>query len=143
VSYHPFVRAGVSFASAWQVSSLTAIFASALLTSPSISSLLSSVRAQLAKNHQICHDVLTSAELSGRVEFLPASAGLWANAKVILKDGETTQDVVAKAKEKGVIIGPGTEFNMVKGESGWIKLTFALPEERVQKGMERLKSSLL
>jgi DNA-binding transcriptional MocR family regulator len=122
---------------------LAAIFTIALVHSPSLPSLIASVHEKVAKSHQVCHDTLTSPDLSNRVEFVPATAGLWANAKVILKEGETGQDIVAKAKETGVVIMGSPEFNMVERESGWIKFTFALPEDIVQEGMRRLKVSLL
>jgi aspartate/methionine/tyrosine aminotransferase len=68
---------------------------------------------------------------------------LWANAKVTLKEGETFQDTIAKAKDTGVVIMGSTEFNMMERESGF-KFAFALPEDIiVQEGMRRLKVSLL
>jgi DNA-binding transcriptional MocR family regulator len=89
-------------------------------------------------------DTLSAPELSGRIELLPTTAGLWTNAIVTLKEGETTQDIIAKARQKGVVVGAATEFAPVlqQGQSS-IKITFALPEDVVREGAARLKASLL
>jgi aspartate/methionine/tyrosine aminotransferase len=107
----------------------------ALLNSPELPTLLSTTRSRLAACYKIVVDTLT--ELG--IEVFPSTAGLWLNAKV--KDAETA-DVIEKGREKGVIVGRGTEFNGVEGENGWIKITFALPEEILKEGMERLKAAL-
>jgi hypothetical protein len=69
---------GVSFAAVWQTSSLTGIFVTSLLTSPKLPGLLSSTRKRLAASYQIVADALTETGL----ESIPATAGLWLNAKV-------------------------------------------------------------
>lgn len=144
VSYHPLVRAGVSFATAWQVSSLAAHFTEKLLTSDSLPDLISSVRFQLAQGFQICREILSTPELSGRIELLHASAGLWANALVTLKKDEVLQDIILKARQNGVIVGEATEFApFLQKKQGVFKITFAMPRNVLLQGLERLKASLL
>ncbi|PCG88886.1 Pyridoxal phosphate-dependent transferase, major region, subdomain 1 [Penicillium occitanis (nom. inval.)] len=126
VSYHSLVRAGVSFATGWQVSSLAAHFTRKLLISDSLPNLISSVWAQLAQGFQTCREILSTPELFGRIEVLHISAGLWANAL------------------NGVIVGGATEFApFLQKEQGLLKITFAMPPDALLQGPERLKASLL
>jgi DNA-binding transcriptional MocR family regulator len=144
VSYNPLVKAGVSYATLWQVSSLTAHFTSYLLNSPSLPNLISSTRKQLAQSYKICVETLSSLESDGRVEILPATAGLWVNVIVNLRDGETTQDVVARAKKYRVAVFSQSAFARFLGENqGLIVITFALEADVVRVGVERLRDSLL
>lgn len=102
------------------------------------------MRSQLAQSFQTCREVLSAPELSGRIELLRASAGLWANALVTLKEKETVQDVVAMARQKGVIIGVANGFAPLLQEGqGLIMITFAKPQDVLREGLERLKTSLL
>jgi aspartate/methionine/tyrosine aminotransferase len=105
-----------------------------LLTSPKLHELIESTRKQLAASYKIVEDILKELDL----EYVPATAGLWVNAKA--KDAEAG-DTVAKARAAGVVIGAGTEFNTVPGEKGWLKITFALPEDILLEGMKRLGGS--
>jgi hypothetical protein len=144
VSYNALVRTGVSFATAWQVSSLAAHFTEKLLTSDSLPDLISSVRSQLAQGFQICGDILSDPRLYGRIELLHASAGLWANALVTLKKDETLQDIIGRARQNGVIVGGATEFApFLQNGQGLLKITFAMPRDVLLQGLERLKASLL
>lgn len=144
VTYNPLVRDGVSFASAWQVSSLTAIFTTSVLVSPSLPSWLWSVKAQLKRSHQLCHDILACAELVGRIEVLPSTAGLWVNAIVTLRDGETMQDILAYARRKHVIVDASHDFARFLGKNqGQIKITFSLEEGVLREGLLRLKAALV
>ncbi|KAJ5808652.1 hypothetical protein N7474_009921 [Penicillium riverlandense] len=144
VSYNPLVKSGVSYATLWQVSSLTVHFTSYLLNSPSLPNLISSTRKQLAQSYKICVETLSSLEADGRVEILPATAGLWVNVIVNLRDGETTQDVVARAKKYRVAVFSQTAFARFLGKNqGLIVITFALEADVVRAGVERLRDSLL
>lgn len=66
------------------------------------------------------------------------------NVIVNLKEGETTQDVVARAKEHRVGILSQTAFARFLGENqGLIVITFAVEADVVRVGVERLRDSLL
>ena len=93
---------------------------------------MSSTLKRLATSYHIVIDALT--ELS--IDYVPATAGLFVNANI--KD-TGSNDVIVKAVKAGVVVGSGTEFNSVEGERGWIRITFALPEDVTQEGMRRFK----
>lgn len=102
------------------------------------------MRSQLAQGFQACREILSDPRLCGRIELLRASAGLWANVLVTLKKDETLQDVIAKAKQHGVIVGGATEFTpFLQNGQGILKITFAMPRDILLQGLERLKASLL
>ncbi|KAJ5087655.1 hypothetical protein N7456_011271 [Penicillium angulare] len=144
ITYNPLVRRGVSYASFWQISSLTAQFTTAVLTSPLMSSWISDTKAQLRSLYQICQDILVVPELSGRLVILPANAGFWVNAIVTLREGETMKDVVAKARSNHILIDPANDFGRFLGErQGEFKITFSKEEGVVRAGLERLKESLV
>ena len=66
------------------------------------------------------------------------------NIIVNLRDMESTQDVVARAKEYRVVISSQTAFaRFLRKNQGVIVVTFALPADIVKEGVERLKASLL
>ena len=83
-------------------------------------------------------------ELSGRIELLPTSAGLWTLALVTLKADEKLQDIIANGKKKGVIVGAATMFEpFLQPGQTVVMITTALPEDVFKEGLERFKTSLL
>ncbi|KAJ5273238.1 hypothetical protein N7478_008363 [Penicillium angulare] len=144
MTYNPLVRSGVSYASFWQISSLTAHFTTAVLTSPLTPSWVSDTKTQLRNLHNLCRDILVVPELSGRLEILPANAGFWVNAIVTLREGETTKDIVVRARTNHILIDVGNDFGRFLGErQGEFKITFSKEEGVLRAGLERLKESLV
>ncbi|KAJ6172163.1 hypothetical protein N7470_001230 [Penicillium chermesinum] len=144
VTYNPTVKAGVTYGTFWQMSSLAALFTVAVLSSPFLPAWLSSTRETLRKHNQLCHEVLSVPVLDGRIKILPASAGLWVNVIVTLKEGETFKDFISKTKANKVDILPAQDFKVYYGENqGEFKITFAKAEGVLREGLERLKQSLL
>ncbi|KAJ5232507.1 hypothetical protein N7468_005463 [Penicillium chermesinum] len=136
--------AGVTYGTFWQMSSLAALFTVAVLSSPFLPAWLSSTRETLRKHNQLCHEVLSVPVLDGRIKILPASAGLWVNVIVTLKEGETFKDFISKTKANKVDILPAQDFKVYYGENqGEFKITFAKAEGVLREGLERLKQSLL
>ncbi|KAJ5569625.1 uncharacterized protein N7459_009055 [Penicillium hispanicum] len=143
-TYNPLVRDGASYASLWQVSSLTAIFTASVLTSPLLPPLISSVKSELKKAHQMCHDILACDELAGRADVLSSTAGLWVNVIITLREEETIGDVIASARKCHVIIDSSGDFTRFLDKTqAQIKVTFSLEENILKEGLLRLKAALL
>lgn len=131
---------GVALASSTQVSSLSSVFVTALLTSPELPRLVALNTKRLAESYQIVAGVLRQ----WNVEFIPASAGLFVFAKLAkgIKTWEEEETVMERLKESGVLVGSGRAFHVVEGEKGWMRVTFALPEEVLREGLKKLQSCL-
>jgi hypothetical protein len=102
------------------------------------------VRSQLATSYKVYRQVLSAPELSGRIELLSTSAGLWTLVLVTLKADEKVQDIIANGKKKGVIVGAANGFEaFLQPGQAMIMITIALPEDVLKEGLERFKASLL
>jgi hypothetical protein len=92
----------------------------------------------------MCRQVLSAPELSGRIELLSTTAGLWTLALVSLKEDEKVTDIIANGKKKGVIVGTANGFEpFLQPGQAMIIITIALPEDVLKEGLERFKASLL
>ena len=66
------------------------------------------------------------------------------NVILNLRDGETINSIIARAKEYHVIILSQMAFaRFLRKDQGVITITFASPTDVVRKGVERLKAALL
>ena len=137
---NPTLRLGASLTTLYQVSSLTSTFITALLTSPSLPSLIELNSERLSRSYKIISSTLRELNL----DFIPANAGLFVFVKVA--PGATTWDeeaaVVEGLRESGVIVSPGKPYNGNEEEKGWARITFAVPEDVLIEGMARLKSCI-
>lgn len=126
------------------MSSLTALFTASVLNSPSLPLWLSSTKNFLLSNYRICRVALSTPELGRRIQLLPATAGLWVNIIITLKDGETFSDFISKTKANGVDILPAQDFKrFIRENQNEIKLSIAKPENVLREGLQRLKRSLV
>lgn len=130
----------MALASSTQISSLSSVFVTALLTSPELPALVLLNARRLAESYQI----VAGALQQWHVEFIPAQAGLFVFAKLAkgIRTWKEEEMVVESLKESGVLVGSGRAFHGVEDEKGWIRLTFALPEDVLREGLKRVQSCL-
>ncbi|MCJ1271570.1 hypothetical protein MMC22_011472 [Lobaria immixta] len=131
---------GVALASSTQTSSLSSVFVAALLTSPKLPSLMAMNKRRLAESYQI----VAAALRQWNVEFIPAHAGLFVFAKLAkeIRTWEEEAIAVERLKESGVLVGSGRAFHVMEGEKGWMRMTFALPEDMLRAGLKKVQSCL-
>lgn len=72
---------------------------------------------------------------------MPANAGVFVFVKVA--SGATTWDdeeaLVELLREAGLKVSPGKVFRGSEDEKGWVRITFAIPEDQLREGVARLK----
>ena len=131
---------GVALTSSTQTSSLTSVYVTALLTSPELPGLVALNARRLADSYQIVVAVLRQWD----VDFIPAHAGPFVFAKLAkgVRTWKEEEMVVERLKDNGVLVGSGRAFHGIEDEKGWIRVTFALPEDVLREGLKRVQSCL-
>jgi DNA-binding transcriptional MocR family regulator len=130
----------VGLAASLSVSSLSSLITKSLLTSPQLPQLVDSNSRRLGR----LYEILTSCLRTHGLEYFPASAGLFVFARLApdVTSWEEEADMVRRLREAGVIVGPGRVYYTAEGDKGWVRLTFALPEDRLRQGLQGLLKGL-
>jgi len=131
---------GSMLANYLQTSNFSSIYATAILTSPSLPSILADLNSQLAKNYAL----LTQALDQWGIDHLPTHAGFHLFAK-LAKNAQTWDEEMAFVKQllhAGVMVAPGKNFGGVDGQIGWVRMSFSIPEKDLRVGLERISETL-
>jgi aspartate/methionine/tyrosine aminotransferase len=85
--------------------------------------------------------MLSSALKEIGLEFMPANAGVYVLAKVAsgAKTWDDEETAVELLREAGLEVCPGKVFGGSDDEKGWVRITFAVPEDQLREGVARLK----
>lgn len=130
----------MALASNTQMSSLTAVATTSLLTSPELPQLLSLNSKRLSEAYKI-----TTAMLSARgLGYIPADFGPFLFAK-LAPDAQTWDDeaaVIQACKDAGVSVSAGKSYHGPESEKGWVRLNFAVPPDQLTEGLRRLGDGL-
>ncbi|KAK8044766.1 hypothetical protein PG993_004790 [Apiospora rasikravindrae] len=131
---------GLALASNTQLSSLTAVAAASLLTSPDLPRLiaLNSERLSDAYLH------MTTMLKNEGLRYIPASMGPFLFVK-IAPDAVSWDDeaeVVQSCKKAGVSVSAGRGYHVPGKEPGWARINFAVPPEMLQEAISRLTTAL-
>ncbi|KAK2814144.1 hypothetical protein FQN50_000548 [Emmonsiellopsis sp. PD_5] len=131
---------GLALASNAQVSSLSAIFTTTLLSSPTLPFLVALNSARLAEAY--IH--VTSFFVRNRIEYVPVNAGLNVFARLApqAKSWEDETAMIEKLKGAGVIVRGGGSYRGMKLEKGWVRISFSLEQHRLQEALRRIKTVL-
>lgn len=131
---------GMALASNTQMSSLTAVCATGLLTSPDLPRLLELNAARLAE----AYGHVTATLKARNICYIPANMGPFLFAK-IAPDAQTWEDeaaVIQACKAAGVSLSAGRSYHGPESERGWARLNFAIPPERLIEALRRLNVAL-
>lgn len=122
------------------MSALTAIFTTALLTSPNLGTLLETNASRLAE----AYETTTSFFDKQNIEFIPVSYGPFVFAKIALHASTWEEEALAVAccKEAGVVVSSGRSYHIVESEKGWARLTFAIRREQLDEALVRLETGI-
>ncbi|OJD20832.1 hypothetical protein ACJ73_07834 [Blastomyces percursus] len=134
------LNVGLALTSNAQVSSLSAVFTTTLLSSHTLPFLVALNSARLAEAY--IH--ITSFFIQHRIQYVPVCAGL--NIFARLAPNATTQEeecaLVQKLRNVGVIVRGGASCYGLKLEKGWVHMTFSIEQHRLQEALRRLKTVL-
>lgn len=123
-----------------QTSSLSTIFATALLSSPTLPFLIALNSARLAESYIL----ITSFFTEHQVRFIPVNAGLNIFARLAprAKTWEDEDMMVAKLEDVGVLVSAGRHFHGMPKEKGWARLAFSVEPARLQEALQRIVMTL-
>lgn len=131
---------GLGLAANTQVSSLSAIFTTALLSSPKLPSLLDTNAKRLGE----AYDTVVSFFRKHGVEYMPVSHGPFVFARIApgAVSWEDEARAIACCKDSGVVLSRGGAYHIVEHEKGWARLTFAIRRDRLDEALLRLETGL-
>ena len=146
---------GVRLLSAPLLSSSSTVLATALFSSEKIHAIVTLTRVRLAQAYGI-----VEAQLKRWcVEFMEPKAGVfvWArllrpepravqaglehDGRTILKDDDDWEKrQVGQLRENGVLVGMGRDYHLGAWpeEKGWVRIVFALEQERLREGLRKI-----
>ncbi|KIA75383.1 1-aminocyclopropane-1-carboxylate synthase [Aspergillus ustus] len=122
-----------------EVSALTTLCTTALLTSPTLAELVRVNRERLGASYKAITNVLQAH----RVQYIPATAGLFVFAR--LKPNATAKDETdfqQRLRITGIVVSPGQAYHIGPENRGWYRLTFALPPAQLQQALAILDQCL-
>jgi aspartate/methionine/tyrosine aminotransferase len=131
---------GLALAANTQISALSTIFVTSLLTSPKLPSLIDLNSNRLS----IAYQKLTSLFKNYDIPYIPCNAGLYVFAR-LAKDATSWDDesmLVTRMKEAGVLVSPGKAYHGPEHEKGWMRVGFAVKDEDLEKATKRMASVL-
>ncbi|KAM0304914.1 hypothetical protein ACHAO8_011367 [Botrytis cinerea] len=123
-----------------QTSNLNNLCVMALFHSPSLPSIINSLKHQLTRNY----GWLTEALNRWEIEYIPTHAGFHVFAR-LAKNAQSWGDEAAVVKQlfdAGVMVVPGKNFGGVDGEFGWVRLSFSIEEKKLRDGLWRIGQTL-
>lgn len=131
---------GLALASNTQISALSTIFVTSLLTSHHLDSLimLNSQRLSAA------YTTLTSFLKGQNIPYIPCNAGLYVFARIagFAKTWEDEDVMVQKLKEAGVLVSSGKAYHVPETEKGWMRVGFAIEELDLREAIRRMENVL-
>ncbi|KLJ12158.1 hypothetical protein EMPG_09586 [Blastomyces silverae] len=123
-----------------QVSSPSVLSTTALLSSPTLPLLVALNSARLAESYIL----ITSFFIRHRIDYIPVNAGLNIFARLVpsAKTWQDELDMITTLKENGVVVRGGGSYHGTLFEKGWVRISFALEEHRLQDALHRIKTAL-
>lgn len=128
----------MSLTSSTQMSSLTAIAASALLTSPDLTKLMKLNSERLAE----AYSRLTVFLKKHNIEYIPVTNGPFLFCRIAgkLQTWEDETDFMTRCQSKGVSISAGRSYHGVDDEKGWARINFAIKPDDLNEALVRLST---
>ncbi|KAJ4390994.1 hypothetical protein N0V93_004593 [Gnomoniopsis smithogilvyi] len=131
---------GLALAANTQISVLTSIFVTSLLSSPDLPSLIALNSERLASAYK----QITTFFKNERIAYLPCNAGLYLYVKLVpyAVTWDDEANVVSQFREAGVLVSPGRAFHGPDSEKGWVRMGFAVHPIQLQEAIKRMKRAL-
>ena len=137
---HDPLRNGHALAAFSNVSILSTLLTTAILRSPTLST-LSALNAQ---RHGQSYAVLTSWLKKWHLPYLPCNASPFVVAKIapLASSWEDEAAVVQALEDVGVRVSAGRSQHLPEYAMGWARITFAVPPVRLEEALARMEGLL-
>ena len=135
----PAMACGVAMAANTQVSGLTAVAVSSLLSDSSATDKF----INLNRKRLACAYETMAAFLRGRhIQYVPACAGIyiWVKLSKKVQSWDQEAELTKLLAEKQVAVSAGKSY--AAREPGWYRLSFAIEPEKMQEGLKRLAGGI-
>ncbi|KAK2743525.1 hypothetical protein FQN57_004822 [Myotisia sp. PD_48] len=131
---------GLTIAPNTQISSLSTIFATALLSSPRLPFLISLNSARLAESYML----ITSFFVRHGIKYIPVNAGLNIFARLApwARTWEDEDEMVRKIRDVGITVCAGGNYHRMPKEKGWARLSFSVGHEVLLEALQRIELAL-
>lgn len=131
---------GLALAAMIQTSALSAIFATYLLRSSTLSDLISLNSRRLSE----AYSSLTHFFREHGIPYMPCNAGLYLIARLAphAKTWDDEAEMVRKLKEAGVVVSGGRAYHGPESEKGWMRVGFAVEPSELDEAIQRMRSVL-
>ncbi|KAK7701280.1 hypothetical protein SLS64_010323 [Diaporthe eres] len=119
-----------------QMSSLTAIATTSILSSPELPKLFALNSERLSQAYR----TVTSVLKRHNILYVQANIGPFILVR-LLSDAQTWEEeaeVVQACRLAGVVISGGRSFHVPENEKGWARLNFAIPPDKLDEGIRRV-----
>ena len=129
------LRNGLALAAHMNVSTLSTVFATKLLASPRLPSLLALNSARLAE----AYTLLTCFFKRHGIRYSPCNAGPFILAR-LAPNAQSWDDeaaVVQDLQQAGVLVGSGRRYHV--DEKGWARVCFAVERTVLEEAMRRIE----
>ncbi|KAF1998234.1 PLP-dependent transferase [Amniculicola lignicola CBS 123094] len=123
-----------------QISSLSTIFVTSLLTSPKLPKLIALNSQRLAQ----AYTTLTGFFKELSIKYVPCNAGLYVFAK-LARQAQTWEDessVISDLKSSGILVSAGRAYHGPENEKGWMRVGFAVDPDQLTEAIRRMKTVL-
>lgn len=129
---------GLALAANTQISALSTLFVTHLLTTPKLDALLTLNRERLREAYITLTDFFKRYD----IPYLPCNAGLYVFARLahhaVTWDDEA--DMVGKLKEAGVLVSAGRAYHVPESEKGWMRIAFSVEQAELAEALRRIKT---
>lgn len=123
-----------------QISALSVIFVTKLLTSAKLESLILLNRERLSKAYL----TLVSFFKEHHIPYIPCNAGLYIYARMApnATSWEDESQLAMELKEAGVLVSPGRSYHNPDSEKGWMRVGFAVEPSNLVEAIHRMRTAL-
>jgi aspartate/methionine/tyrosine aminotransferase len=138
VSPHKDVVDSIALVSSVHVSALSTLFAKELLGSPELPGLIKLNKEKLASAYIETTDFLKRVGIA----YFPCNAAVFLFCK-LAPDATTIEEEMTAFRqyvEAGVMVAPGRAYHVNTSQKGWMRISFAVDYEELQKGLMRIES---
>ncbi|CAJ2504446.1 Uu.00g118400.m01.CDS01 [Anthostomella pinea] len=127
---------GLALVSNTQTSSLTAIAAASLLSSPKLDDLLALNSHRLARAYLR----LTSALKKRGLPYIPATMGPFILVRIAphARTWEDEADAIQAYKSAGLSLSAGRSYHLPESEKGWARINFAIDPNQLTEALQRI-----
>ena len=131
------LRDAIALIASVHVSTLSTVASKAILCSPGLSDLLELNSKRLAEAYLEVSTFFKSSDIA----YIPCNSAIFMLAKLapLAKSQMEEMATFRQYIQAGVMVAPGWAYHITDSQRGWMRVSFAVSHESLQKGLQRIK----